>query len=339
MCAGCRVHYDVRRGSNSHKQNVCIASHQSMHYRLVDRSGRRLKNDDLVKVIEDRNILAVFFDESDIILPQDLDECLGTCGRVLETDASDSSVKVALTGISKQYWFPVAGLASPDKALTSPGKLVNTLSESISLELTERLFQDEQFQDVTFILKDCEVRAHKNVLAASSHVFSALLTGTTTEARESVIRIPTVRGSSMRTFLRLLYTGQVDPVDWKAKSLQQADSGEAETSSKVPIQILLEIAKLAKTYMVGNVMQLVVETVKTRLREAQEVDAETIQLILAAAISDNLGPIRTAAVAAAKESSMMRELYTKQRLLAEVQTELQAIWPPAPRVIKRRRLE
>eukprot|EP00930_Biecheleria_cincta_P046417 TRINITY_DN32002_c0_g1_i1.p1 TRINITY_DN32002_c0_g1~~TRINITY_DN32002_c0_g1_i1.p1 ORF type:complete len:327 (+),score=51.18 TRINITY_DN32002_c0_g1_i1:53-982(+) len=309
-----------------------------MHFRLVDRSGRRLKNGDVVKVIEDRDILAVFFDDSDIILPPDLDDCLGACGRVLETDASDSSVKIALTGISKQYWFPVAGLESPDKMLASPARVVNTLSESIALELTEQLFQDEEFKDVTFSLKDCEVRAHKNILAASSHVFSAMLTDTGTEARESVIRLPAIHGSSMRTFLRLLYTGHVDPADWKAKSTLHADS-ESGDSGTLPIQILLEIAKLAKMYMVEGVMQIVVETVKNRLRQLQEDDAETIQIILAAAISDNLGPIRTAAIVAAKESSVMRDLYTKQRLLAEVQTELQAIWPPPPRTIKRRRLE
>jgi len=309
-----------------------------MHSRLVDRSGRRLKNGDVVKIIEDRDILAVFFDDCDIILPPDLDECLGSCGRVLETDASDSSVKIALTGISKQYWFPVAGLESPDKLSTSPARVVNTLSESIALELTEQLFQDEQFKDVSFSLKDCEVSAHRNVLAASSHVFGAMLTGTATEARDGVIRLPGICGSSMRIFLRLLYTGQVDPVDWKAKSILHDDS-ESGDSGMVPIHILLEIAKLAKMYMVEGVMQLVVETVKNRLRQLQEDDAETIQIVLAAAISDNLGPIRTAAIVAAKESSMMRDLYTKQQLSAEVQTELQAIWPPAPRMTKRRRLE
>lgn len=301
---------------------------------LVDRSGRKLKDNDVVRIMEDRDILAIFFDNSGIIVPEELDACLGKCGKVLETDTSDASAQVDILGIAKDYWFPIAGLESPDKPMTNQAALDNQLSESIPLELSEKLFQDDKFKDVTFKLDDGEVHAHRNVLAATSCVFSAMLSGPMTEARTGEITIPNVQVASMRTFLRLLYTGQVDPVDWK-----QLCADDSKPPNKVPIQVVLELARLAKQYMVDAVIQLVVEAVKNRLAEAHEHDTETIQVVLAAAISEDLGAIRAAAIEAAKASRNMRELYEKQHLQPAVQAELQAIWPPAPRLMKRRRLE
>eukprot|EP00930_Biecheleria_cincta_P088297 TRINITY_DN7752_c0_g1_i1.p1 TRINITY_DN7752_c0_g1~~TRINITY_DN7752_c0_g1_i1.p1 ORF type:complete len:321 (+),score=46.41 TRINITY_DN7752_c0_g1_i1:44-1006(+) len=320
-----------------------------MPCRLVDRSGRKLKDDDVVKVMGERDILAIFFDNSGIIVPEDLDACLGKCGKLLETDASDSSAKLDISGIPKHYWFPVAGLESPDSAMTAQGILGNHLSESIPLELTEQLFQDDRFKDITFKLDDGEIRAHRNVLAASSCVFKAMLSGSMTEARSGEITISNVQGASVRTFLRLLYTGQVDPVDWKGScaadlelarlAKQESCAVDSKPSNKVPVQILLELARLAKQYMIDGVIRLVVEAAKGRLAEAGDHDTETIQVVLAAAISEDLGAIRAAAIEAAKASRNMRELYEKRSLLPAVQVELQAIWPPAPRLIKRRRLE
>lgn len=210
---------------------------------------------------------------------------------------------------------------------SAPG---NDLSESIPLELSEKLFQDDEFKDVTFKLDDGEVQAHRNVLAATSCVFKAMLSSPMTEARTGEIRIPNVQVATMRTFLRLLYTGQVESADWT-----RAD--DSKPSNKVPIQIMLDLARLARQYMVDAVIQLVVEAVKNRL--AEEHDTTTIQVILAAAISENLGAIRVAAMEAARASQKMRELYDKQDLQPAVQAELQAIWPPAPRSMKRCRLE
>lgn len=293
-----------------------------------------MKDNDVVRVMGERDVLAIFFDNSGIIVPEDLDACVGKYGKVLETDTSDSSAKVDISGITKHYWFPVAGLESPDSAMTTQGILGNRLSESIPLELTEQLFQDDRFKDITFKLDDGEVRAHRNVLAASSCVFRAMLSGSMTEARTGDITISNVQGASARTFLRLLYTGQVDPVDWK-----ESCADDSKPSNKVPLQVLLELARLAKQYMVDGVIQLVVEAAKNRLAEAGDHDTETIQVVLAAAISEDLGAIRAAAIEAAKGSRNMRELYEKQDLLPAVQAELQAIWPPALQLIKRRRLE
>jgi len=88
--------------------------------------------------------------------------------------------------------------------------------------------------------------------------------------------------------------------------------------------------------MVENVMQLTTEAVKARLDLAG--DPRIIERVLAAAIAEDLGAIRTAAVEAAKSNEPLRKLYEDRALSSEVLVELQAIWPACHQVRKRVRL-
>lgn len=224
-----------------------------------------------------------------------------------------------------KHWFPVLALCPPGAA---PGASV---SGTTSLEWTDKLFEDDTFKDVTFKLADGEVRAHKNVLVAGSSVFAAMFSNPMKEAQTSIIDLSAVRSASMRVFLRLLYTGLVEPRDWN------------EPSEKVPLELLLEVAKLGKMYMVANVIDDSVEALKARLTESSpqaELDSETFQTIFSASIREDFGAVRSAAVDLSKTNPVIRLMYDGHRLHPDVQTELQGIWPlqrPAPK--RARRLE
>merc|ERR1711964_482146 len=95
----------------------------------------------------------------------------------------------------------------------------------------ERMFLDED-KDVLFKLADGEERAHKVVLKAASEVFSGMFKHGMRENAEGVVELPDVSRAAMRVFLRLIYTGHVDPSDWgqaekvetsSAKVLRQAN--------------------------------------------------------------------------------------------------------------------
>lgn len=282
-----------------------------------------MKVGDQVQVIREEADLTAFCHHAEINCPNP-DIC-GQEGQVLDLDKHDSTAEVRIEDSHEVWWIPIGALGPPSGADSA------VCAESLSLELSERLFQDETFKDVTFKLCDGEERAHRSVMAAASSVFAAMHSGSMREASTGVVELPDVPRTTMRVFLRLLYTGHVDSGDWIGQ-------GTAGSSEELPLEMLLEVVRLAKKYMVDSVMVLAVEALKLRLREAGG-DAKVLETILVAAITADLSAVRMAAIAAAKASKEVRALYDSHALRPEVQAELQSIWPPRPRLVKRARLE
>eukprot|EP00929_Paragymnodinium_shiwhaense_P056116 TRINITY_DN28095_c0_g2_i1.p1 TRINITY_DN28095_c0_g2~~TRINITY_DN28095_c0_g2_i1.p1 ORF type:complete len:381 (-),score=56.98 TRINITY_DN28095_c0_g2_i1:252-1394(-) len=83
-----------------------------------------------------------------------------------------------------------------------------------ALRRLNALFMDEESKDVTFKLVDGEERAHKAVLRNMSEVFKGMFSQEMREKQEGVVEVPDVDKTSMRVFLRLLYTGHVDEADF-----------------------------------------------------------------------------------------------------------------------------
>lgn len=86
------------------------------------------------------------------------------------------------------------------------------------MEMYEHLYISKRFEDVTFALADGEETAHKVVLAAASDAFAAMFEHSMQECRSGKVEMSGVRRTTMRVFLRLLYTGRVDPHDWQEEA-------------------------------------------------------------------------------------------------------------------------
>lgn len=190
------------------------------------------------------------------------------------------------------------------------------------------MFNSEE-KDVTLRLKDGQEGAHKIVLCAASDVFERMLTQRMREQATGVIELPDVSKAGARALLRLIYTGHVDPADWQT---------ERSCSRTMPVDVLLEVAMLAKRYMVKGVLSMVVHTLKVRLLAAQQQNMEAFESIYAGAIKLDIGAIRIAAVDAAKHSQAIRDRFVARQFSPEVLHELEAIWPPEDMPIKRAKL-
>jgi len=301
----------------------------AMPSKPIDRSARILKVGDRVQVIREEADLTAFCHHAEINCPNP-DIC-GLEGQVLDLDKHDSTAEVRIEDSHEVWWIPIGALGPPSGADSA------VCAESVSLELSERLFHDDAFKDVTFKLHDGEERAHRSVMAAASSVFAAMHSGPMREATTGTVELPDVTRSTMRAFLRLLYTGHVDQADWSSPGASAA--GPQVPPEKMPLEMLLDIVRLAKKYIVESVTILAVEALKLRLREADG-DARVLETILVAAIAADLSGLRMAAIASAKASKEVRALYDGHGLRPEVQAELQSIWPPRRRVVgKRARLE
>jgi len=93
------------------------------------------------------------------------------------------------------------------------------------VDMYEQLFNTKRFEDVLFVLADGTEGAHKVVLAAASEVFAAMFEQPMQELQSGKVELRGVKWVTMRVFLRLLYTGRVDPADWQDQS-QDNDLGQ-----------------------------------------------------------------------------------------------------------------
>lgn len=72
------------------------------------------------------------------------------------------------------------------------------------------LFSNVTHSDVTISVDGKRLNAHKNILAARSTVFSAMLTHNMTESITNIITITDISYDVMKEVLRFIYTGTVD---------------------------------------------------------------------------------------------------------------------------------
>jgi len=201
------------------------------------------------------------------------------------------------------------------------------------VDIMERMFLDDD-KDVTFELMDGQEYAHKAVLKASSEAWGSMLASEMKE-RNGVIKLPDVNCVAMRVFLRLLYTGHVNPEDWASFNKKDACSPTAP-----PLSILLTVVLVAKRYMVSTVLSLATQALKSRLGTAKrKSDVVTFETIFASAIAADVGALRLAALDLGRSFDSLRTKYMSKELRPEVQFELEAIWSTPPSPSKRIRLE
>merc|ERR1712129_571925 len=140
------------------------------------------------------------------------------------------------------------------------------------------------------------------------------------ESRTGRIELPDTSRKSMRVFLRMLYTGQVDPRDWQA-------SGEhtASTCLELPMPILLDIARLSKKYMVSDTLEMCIDVLKKRLVTAvMSKEVSTFENIFVASLAMDATPLNLAALDAAREFDELHSQYQSRNLSPEVLHALQA---------------
>lgn len=197
---------------------------------------------------------------------------------------------------------------------------------SVLVDLNEKLFSEEE-KDLTVQCADGTVSAHKCVLRAASDAFAGLLRHPMREKKTDIISIDDVTVMEMRVFLRLVYTGHVEPADWGAGP-----------GAEIPLDILLKAAEVSKRYMVNGVLSLTTQSIKRRLMNAKIASSiSTFERILAASIRADLGAVRMKALELAKDFPKLRTSYDERALRPEVSAELEAIWP-MPQAVKRARI-
>jgi len=298
--------------------------------KLIDRAGRVLVVGSEVRVMSDpRQVLRHCNHCSSLKWHAWMEPLCGQLGKVTQVDKADQTIAVEFNEQSAQdvlaenlrgnrCWLPVQVLESPDDGFDDGAAAV-----AYVLDMNERLLEDDKFHDVTFKLDGGEACAHRSVLAAASPAFAGMFAVPMREKTSGVVDLQDVKVTPFRVFLRMLYTGHVDAKDWT-----DVWTKTTEDPDVMSLELLIDVAKLAKRYLIPTVASFAIEALKRRMEDATE-NAVIIETVLSAAILADLGSVRVAAIEIAKSSKSLRRKYDESDLLPEVAAELQGIWPPA----------
>ncbi|UYV69649.1 SPOPL [Cordylochernes scorpioides] len=137
------------------------------------------------------------------------------------------------------------------------------------IEDMESLIGSQKFSDVVLKADGHEIKAHKNILAARSPVFSAMFEHEMKESKESLVEIEDTDPEVLKEMLRFIYTGQSPNLDSMAERLLPAADKyglerlkvlcEVSLASNLTPENVLEVLELADTH---TALQLKAHTVK-----------------------------------------------------------------------------
>ena len=101
--------------------------------------------------------------------------------------------------------------SSHSEPVPEPPKNEESVNEDFSsTNILEELYKTKKFSDVTFILKDKEIKAHKCVLATCSPVFEAMFSRDMQEKRTNQATIDDIEENIFTEMIHFVYTGKVE---------------------------------------------------------------------------------------------------------------------------------
>ena len=126
-----------------------------------------------------------------------------------------------------------------------------------------KLWTDNFLTDVTFIVKDKEIKSHKIVLAAASPVFEAMFQEGAEEHGDNYV-IEDIESEVFEEFLRFFYTGQVDNLGGIVSDL-------LALAERYEVQPLKEICikHMAENISVDNAIEVLTSAVRFSVAQAK----------------------------------------------------------------------
>ena len=86
-------------------------------------------------------------------------------------------------------------------------------SQHVLLNDYESLLNNQKLCDVTIVISDKKLHAHKAILAAHSPVFMNMFVNDTIENRESILQITDIEFKVFQELLRFIYSGKIESMD------------------------------------------------------------------------------------------------------------------------------
>ena len=109
----------------------------------------------------------------------------------------------------------------------SPGRVIHAVLPSYfsgSFENINRLRHQETLCDVTIVIGDTKIPAHKVILAGGSAYFEAMFTTGMVESREEVVELHDMDPASVECIINFMYTAEMDISEDNVQSLLPAST-------------------------------------------------------------------------------------------------------------------
>ncbi|XP_011408180.2 PREDICTED: kelch-like protein 20, partial [Amphimedon queenslandica] len=141
-------------------------------------------------------------------------------GEGAEEKDNDPSMTLLSTSPTPQGELALAGeLGTTDKLIFEAKK-----HPSDTLRSMQELRDEEKLCDVTLLVQGVEIKAHKIVLAASSHYFRSMFAGDMIESRSSSVELKDVEPDAISLLVEYSYTSQLEITSNNVQSVMAAAS-------------------------------------------------------------------------------------------------------------------
>ncbi|KAL7307973.1 hypothetical protein TKK_0000063 [Trichogramma kaykai] len=138
-------------------------------------------------------------------------------------------------------------------------------------EYFHELWWSGEGADVNFVVEGQIIRAHREILAASSSKFREKLRGEASPDYPCWVKVHEVQANAFQVFLRCIYTGQVDNIDrWCSPLLMLAQRYKVECVKQVCINFMKIVKENSNPG--ADVQRLQMEHAQTRARFQQELE-------------------------------------------------------------------
>lgn len=114
----------------------------------------------------------------------------------------------------------------------------------------EKLLESEAFSDITFVVEEKKIHAHKAILVSRSPVFQVMLQCYTKESQDNTLEISGMKYEVMKELLRFMYVGRVNDIDKQATELLKA----ADKYSVAGLKAMCETV-LYKSLTIDNALE------------------------------------------------------------------------------------
>ncbi|KAL9888051.1 protein roadkill-like isoform 1-T1 [Glossina fuscipes fuscipes] len=142
------------------------------------------------------------------------------------------------------------------------------------------LLENGKFSDVTLVVCNLEVKAHKNILAARSDVFAAMFEHNMEESKLNRVLIEDIDYNVLNEMLKFVYTGRAPNIDKMAHELlvvankyameNLKEMCEDVLSAKLSVKTAAETLALADVYNAGQLKAHTVAYIKNHLTDVMQ---------------------------------------------------------------------
>jgi len=203
------------------------------------------------------------------------------------SSSSSSTAASPVIPVVRSHKFPIHSHSFDVSSARDPEKRMERSSSEHTLRRYRGLINNKEFSDVTFVVEDKEIYAHRNILSVNSTYFRKMFIRELQENKSQLmITIPDTSYATFMTVIEYFYTG----LSYIDISTEEEAWELMQTSMKYDIEELLDYCQctIATTVTPDNVISILERAEKVQAKQLIKICISTFKSCALAIPKDQL---------------------------------------------------